>query len=456
MFGFQGVVVFLRVGWSVAQRLQVTVVPVQESDVLAVVGSWADGDMEWFDGHEAPLSSADRKKLAEAIGGVEPPRRKFPKEPEGRNPRTSPVPPRGFRDHILIRDNISDSEGVHKMIERLNLRCQKSGTMSKGRAYMWLCSRPEIDAPASSVEIQQAVRQVEYLEKMCPQVCRHARDGGVFVISAVDSPAFAQSRDWAEIRSLPECSTVKCEDRCYVSNVPQVSWYGWAQIAEQAVSAMQAHSQCGRHAANLSARTGSIQAGENFPAEDRDLAEDPTPEPEATRLPDEDYESCRPPTQAQKNQVHKIHDNCGHPQKEDFLRALRFGRANPDVLSYVRKEFRCEACAARGTLPKSRRPAALPRTFTFNQVVGINLVEVPSPSGGTTVCCNMICWGTLFQLVVPVTDKSAAGAETAQCFVDNWVRYFGPPSVLVADQGREFMNFIRHVNEMQCCCILLM
>ena len=42
----------------------------------------------------------------------------------------------------------------------------------------------------------------------------------------------------------------------------------------------------------------------------------------------------------------------------------------------------------------------------------------------------------MFQLVVIVEDQRAE--TVAKCFMENWIRYFGPPLALIADQGKEF------------------
>ena len=78
----------------------------------------------------------------------------------------------------------------------------------------------------------------------------------------------------------------------------------------------------------------------------------------------------KPLTSSQKKVIQNIHNNCGHPSKEEFLRALRLSRARPEVLHYVRREF---ACAAKRHPPKPRFPAALPRTCRFNETLGLDL-----------------------------------------------------------------------------------
>ena len=120
------------------------------------------------------------------------------------------------------------------------------------------------------------------------------------------------------------------------------------------------------------------------------------------------------------------------------MRALRLSRARPEVLDYVRREFECPACAAKGHPPKPRLPAALPRTFRFNETLGWDLFEIESPDSSKIVFCNMVCWGTLYQLCIPVVDKTAE--TVAKCVAERWIQYFGPPLVIIADQGKEFVG----------------
>jgi len=80
----------------------------------------------------------------------------------------------------------------------------------------------------------------------------------------------------------------------------------------------------------------------------------------------------------------------------------------------------------------------LPRTFRFNETLGVDLFEVESTDSSKINFCNMVCWGTLYQLCIPVEDKTAA--TVARCVSEYWVQYFGPPLVTIADQGKEFVG----------------
>ena len=153
---------------------------------------------------------------------------------------------------------------------------------------------------------------------------------------------------------------------------------------------------------------------------------------------DDTASTWKPLTANQKRVIHNIHINCGHPSREEFLRALRLGRARSEVLNYVRREFECPACAAKGHPPKPRMPAALPRTFRFNETLGVDLLEIESPDGTKITFCNMVCWGTLYQLCIPILDKTAA--TVSKCLNERWIQYFGPPLVIIADQGKEFVG----------------
>ena len=96
---------------------------------------------------------------------------------------------------------------------------------------------------------------------------------------------------------------------------------------------------------------------------------------------DDTANTWKPLTANQKRVIRNIHNNCGHPSREEFLRALRLSRARSEVLNFVRREFECPACAAKGHSPKPRMLAALPRTFRFNETLGVDLFEIESPDG---------------------------------------------------------------------------
>ena len=59
---------------------------------------------------------------------------------------------------------------------------------------------------------------------------------------------------------------------------------------------------------------------------------------------------------------------------------------------------------------------------------------------------NVIDWGTCYQVLEPVDGMSAKKIWSA--FTRSWVRMFGMPEVVIADQGREFMgDFAQNAGE---------
>ncbi len=167
---------------------------------------------------------------------------------------------------------------------------------------------------------------------------------------------------------------------------------------------------------------GSSPGSQEFPTEEGDMAPDQEePKEEAVAAPDDDYHDdppVRPLTEAQKKVVRDIHINCGHPPQEEFLRALRLSRAKHEVLDYVRKVFKCAGCDAKDHPPKPSPPATLPKNFRFNETVGMDLIELESFDGEKWWVANMLCWGTLFQIIGPVADKTAETA--ARTFIELW------------------------------------
>ena len=75
----------------------------------------------------------------------------------------------------------------------------------------------------------------------------------------------------------------------------------------------------------------------------------------------------KPLTSNQKKVIQNIHNNCGHPNKEEFLRALRLSRARPEVLHYVRREFECPACGSQRSSSKTQTSSSVAADFSFQR-----------------------------------------------------------------------------------------
>ena len=81
--------------------------------------------------------------------------------------------------------------------------------------------------------------------------------------------------------------------------------------------------------------------------------------------------------------------------------------------------MRCPVCEAR-VKPSAKRVGALPRCLRFNQVVGVDIME-HEIGPFTKIMLNMVCWGTGYQMVCTLPDKTSATARDA--FAREWVKH---------------------------------
>ena len=133
-----------------------------------------------------------------------------------------------------------------------------------------------------------------------------------------------------------------------------------------------------------------------------------------------------------RRELYRVHRNLGHPDLNTFVRALKHAGVKNDILRWVRRCFRCPICESRKK-PDSHRPAHLTKAMGFNEVVGVDLMFFHKK-----ILVNMVCWGTSYQWVQRIKDKSSE--EVTRAVMTSWVAHYGPPRLLVADQGTEFTS----------------
>ncbi|CAE6964999.1 GIP [Symbiodinium sp. CCMP2592] len=157
----------------------------------------------------------------------------------------------------------------------------------------------------------------------------------------------------------------------------------------------------------------------------RDLKVPELPEPEVM-----DPEIPSPPADIRR-EVYRIHRNLGHPDTATLVRALKHAGVKPEILKWVRKKFQCPICKQKKP-PAQHRPAHLAaRTMPFNEVVGVDLFFVDRK-----IFLNVVCWGTNYQIVEIIEDKTSSSVALAMA--QAWLAHYGPPMMVVCDQGTEF------------------
>ena len=87
-----------------------------------------------------------------------------------------------------------------------------------------------------------------------------------------------------------------------------------------------------------------------------------------------------------------------------------------------------------------RRKAQCPRIFSFNRVLSIDIFYLRFLDKSVPIL-NMVCSGTSYHVVQRV-ETDTSGTPTAgavwRAFMASWIRFLGPPSLLICDGGGEF------------------
>ena len=108
--------------------------------------------------------------------------------------------------------------------------------------------------------------------------------------------------------------------------------------------------------------------------------------------------------------LRRMHQNLGHPSREDFLRALRLGGASNEDIEAARC-LRCSTCQrTRG--PQLARPAKVGQVRAFNDDVGIDVIFVEDSARTKYTALSVVELSTTFQAVGLVEDLSPAAIMT--------------------------------------------
>jgi len=191
------------------------------------------------------------------------------------------------------------------------------------------------------------------------------------------------------------------------------------------------------------------QSARDFPADsshvsqplpEERIADDPNADPIDDDLDFGKLDEQFKPTSQQIKDLKIAHDNCGHPTNRDFARMIKLGNGKPEIARWVAQHFKCDDCQAHRP-PKAKRPSAVPRSYRFNHVVGIDLVELVDFEGKKQFWLNSICWGVNQQQVTPVLGGNKTAENVWNTFVDQWIRVYGLPDVVVCDPGGEFEGY---------------
>ena len=144
-----------------------------------------------------------------------------------------------------------------------------------------------------------------------------------------------------------------------------------------------------------------------------------------------DEEAVKPPPADIRRELFRVHRNLGHPDNATLARALKHAGAKPEYIRWVRCGFECAICAQKRR-PMSHRPAHLhSRSMPFNEVIGVDLFYIQRRT-----YLNILDWGTNLQWVEILPDRTSA--TVARAMAMSWFGHYGPPAMVICDQGPEF------------------
>lgn len=149
-----------------------------------------------------------------------------------------------------------------------------------------------------------------------------------------------------------------------------------------------------------------------------------------------------------RERVRRVHVNMGHLPKDKMLALLKAAGARPEVMRYVKDTFQCGHCMKRQH-PVPRRKAAIPRTFSFNRMVGVDIFYI-AWCGETLAFLNAVCHGTNLQQVCCLPNYRGGtpfSIEVWQTFSELWIRPFGLPESIITDGGLEFRHDFERATE---------
>ena len=102
----------------------------------------------------------------------------------------------------------------------------------------------------------------------------------------------------------------------------------------------------------------------------------------------------------------------------------------------------CDICAENAQ-PKLPRPAIPRQVLDFNERVGLDILSLPHWSDATrsVKCLNVVCHGTLFQMIIPLWSGTTA-LDVRGANREGWQRWARDPKQVVLDPAGENLHDI--------------
>ena len=132
-----------------------------------------------------------------------------------------------------------------------------------------------------------------------------------------------------------------------------------------------------------------------------------------------------------QTQLTRTHKNLGHPNTEQFGRALR---DHGWAIQQAVRDMTCDTCHEM-SLPKVSRPGHLREARDFNGMVQFDGVEWKDPQGRQYCFHHFVDTATNFHMAIPYHTRTTG--SLIQCFQTAWLSWAGPPKSLMFDSATE-------------------
>ena len=149
---------------------------------------------------------------------------------------------------------------------------------------------------------------------------------------------------------------------------------------------------------------------------------------------------------ALQSQLRRMHVNLGHPNGEQFARALADHGWAPAVQQAVR-DMACDTCHELSQ-PKIARPGHLRDAREFNDLIQFDNCEWTDPTGKRYFFFHFLDTASNFHVAVPYTSKTTEALIYS--FQNAWLSWAGPPKGLMFDSATEANSegFARFLQEL--------
>ncbi|CAK9007904.1 unnamed protein product [Durusdinium trenchii] len=141
-------------------------------------------------------------------------------------------------------------------------------------------------------------------------------------------------------------------------------------------------------------------------------------------------------SQGVKQALRRLHENTGHRSPKRLARALQVAGAPPQMV-HAARHFHCAVCNEQKA-PKARRPASLPSPKDTGDQVHLDIFELFDIEERRFYVIHAIDATSRFQMAEALEHKSSENVE--RFMAQKWLPILGPPRVIVADQGKEFVS----------------